>query len=44
MAVVRIPAEEKTLHDELLIRAELATLGVDYERWDLSRVGEDAHE
>jgi 1,2-dihydroxy-3-keto-5-methylthiopentene dioxygenase len=42
MAVVRIPAEEKTLHDELSIRAELATLGVDYERWDLSRVGDDA--
>jgi 1,2-dihydroxy-3-keto-5-methylthiopentene dioxygenase len=42
MAVVRIPAEEKTLHDEQLIRAELWTLGVDYERWDLSRVAEDA--
>jgi 1,2-dihydroxy-3-keto-5-methylthiopentene dioxygenase len=42
MAVVRIPAEEKTLHDEQSIRAELATLGVEYERWDLSRVPEDA--
>jgi 1,2-dihydroxy-3-keto-5-methylthiopentene dioxygenase len=42
MAVVRIPAEEKTLHDEHLIRAELRALGVDYERWDLSRVAEDA--
>jgi len=42
MAVVRIPAEEKTLHDEQSIRAELATLGVEYERWDLSRVPDDA--
>jgi 1,2-dihydroxy-3-keto-5-methylthiopentene dioxygenase len=42
MAVVRIPAEEKTLHDEQSIRAELSPLGVDYERWDLSRVPEDA--
>jgi len=42
MAVVRIPAEERTLHDEQSIRAELAQLGVDYERWDLSRVPEDA--
>jgi 1,2-dihydroxy-3-keto-5-methylthiopentene dioxygenase len=42
MAVVRIPAEEKTLYDEQSIRAELAALRVDYERWDLSRVGEDA--
>jgi 1,2-dihydroxy-3-keto-5-methylthiopentene dioxygenase len=42
MAVVRIPSEEKTLHDELSIRAELSTLGVNYERWDLSRVPDDA--
>ena len=42
MAVVSIPAEDKTFHDELSIRAELATVGVDYERWDLSRVGTNA--
>jgi 1,2-dihydroxy-3-keto-5-methylthiopentene dioxygenase len=42
MAVVRIPGEEKTLHDEQSIRAELQTLGVDYERWDLSRVPDDS--
>jgi 1,2-dihydroxy-3-keto-5-methylthiopentene dioxygenase len=42
MAVVRIPAEDKTFHDEALIQAELAPLGVSYERWDLSRVPEDA--
>jgi 1,2-dihydroxy-3-keto-5-methylthiopentene dioxygenase len=42
MAVVRIPKEEKTLHEELSIRAELAPFHVEYERWDLSRVPEDA--
>ena len=46
MAVVRIPASEgeqdRTIHDERGIRAELATVGVDYERWELSRVPEDA--
>jgi 1,2-dihydroxy-3-keto-5-methylthiopentene dioxygenase len=42
MAIVSIPAEDKTIRDELGIRAELATVGVDYERWDLSRVPEDA--
>jgi 1,2-dihydroxy-3-keto-5-methylthiopentene dioxygenase len=42
MAIVRIPAEDKTLHDEVSIRAELAPLGVSYERWDLSRVPADA--
>src|SRR5271156_4179725 len=42
MAVVRIPGEEKTLHDEQSIRAELTPLGVEYERWDLSRVPDDA--
>jgi 1,2-dihydroxy-3-keto-5-methylthiopentene dioxygenase len=40
--VVRIPAEERTLHDEQSIRAELSTLGVDYERWDLSRLPDGA--
>ena len=42
MAVVRVPAEERTLHDEQSIRAELAPMGVAYERWDLSRVPGDA--
>lgn len=42
MAVVRVPREEKTLHDEASIRAELAPFGVEYERWDLSRVPADA--
>ena len=42
MAVVYIPAEERTVHDELGIHAELEKLHVSYERWDLSRVNEDA--
>jgi len=42
MAVVTIPVDDKTIHDELGIRAELAALGVEYERWDLSRVSADA--
>ncbi|WP_263360013.1 1,2-dihydroxy-3-keto-5-methylthiopentene dioxygenase [Acidicapsa ligni] len=42
MAIVFIPAEDKSIHDERGIRAELATVGVDYERWDLSRVSADA--
>lgn len=42
MAVVYIPAEKRTIHDELGIRAELGKLNVDYERWDLSRVSDDA--
>jgi 1,2-dihydroxy-3-keto-5-methylthiopentene dioxygenase len=42
MAVVTVPAEGRTIHDELGIQAELAPLGVDYEKWDLSRVAEDA--
>jgi 1,2-dihydroxy-3-keto-5-methylthiopentene dioxygenase len=42
MAVVSIPAQDRTIHDEPGIRAELGKLRVDYERWDLSRVSEDA--
>ncbi len=42
MAVVSIAGEDKTFHDELSIRAELAPLRVEYERWELSRVPEDA--
>lgn len=42
MAVVHIPAESRTIHDELGIRAELGKLNVEYERWDLSRVSGDA--
>ena len=38
MAVLRIPAEDRTLTAEPEIRAALAPLGIDYERWDLARV------
>ncbi len=42
MAVLTIPAESRTLHDEQSIRAELCPYGLEYERWDLSRVSPDA--
>ena len=42
MAVLSFPAEDRTVYDELAVRAELAELGIGYERWDLSRVAEDA--
>jgi len=42
MAVVFVPAEDRSVHDEQGIRAELAPMGVEYERWDLSRVQENA--
>lgn len=37
MAIVAIPAEDRTLHDEHAIKDYLAGIGIDYERWDLSR-------
>jgi 1,2-dihydroxy-3-keto-5-methylthiopentene dioxygenase len=42
MAVLRFPAEDRLIEDESEIRRSLAALGIDYERWDLSRVAEDA--
>jgi 1,2-dihydroxy-3-keto-5-methylthiopentene dioxygenase len=42
MAVLRFPNENRTIDSEPVIRAELASLGIDYERWDLSRVGADS--
>ncbi|MGA2561560.1 MAG: cupin domain-containing protein [Terracidiphilus sp.] len=42
MAVLRFPPSEKLIEAEPEVRAELARLGIDYERWDLSRVGADA--
>jgi len=42
MSVLRFPEQERVVLDEAAIRAELAALGIDYERWDLSRVKEDA--
>jgi 1,2-dihydroxy-3-keto-5-methylthiopentene dioxygenase len=42
MAVLRFPNENRTIEVEAEIRAELGTLGIDYERWSLDRVGADA--
>ncbi len=42
MAVLRYPSEDRVVENESEIRADLAALGIDYERWDLSRVAADA--
>src|ERR1039458_7471102 len=42
MAVFSIPDDGLRIENEAEIRAQLADLGVDYERWDLSRVPQDA--
>ena len=42
MAVLRFPPDDRVIEDESEIRLSLAALGIDYERWDLSRVGADA--
>jgi 1,2-dihydroxy-3-keto-5-methylthiopentene dioxygenase len=41
MAVLRFPPDEAVIENESEIRAKLGVLGIDYERWDLSRVGAD---
>lgn len=40
--VVGDPEENRTIEAEPEIRAELAALSIDYERWSLDRVGADA--
>ena len=42
MAVLTIPDEDLKVEGETDIRSHLAGLGIDYERWDLSRVSADA--
>ena len=42
MAVLRFPPDDRVIDNEAEIRARLAALGIDYERWDLSRVAADA--
>jgi 1,2-dihydroxy-3-keto-5-methylthiopentene dioxygenase len=42
MAVLRIPSEDRIIESEPDVRTSLAGLGIDYERWDLSRVPADA--
>jgi 1,2-dihydroxy-3-keto-5-methylthiopentene dioxygenase len=41
MAVLRYPDTNQTITDELEIRAALADMGIDYERWSLDRVPPD---
>jgi 1,2-dihydroxy-3-keto-5-methylthiopentene dioxygenase len=42
MAVLRFPENNSVIENEPEIRSELATLGIDYERWSLDRVGANA--
>ncbi|MBV9886009.1 MAG: cupin domain-containing protein [Acidobacteria bacterium] len=43
MAVLRIPDENKTLREQTEIRDHLASIGIDYERWEIAdRVAADA--
>ena len=42
MAVLRFPPEERVMESEAEICQQLGALGIEYERWDLSRVRADA--
>ncbi|MGA2536600.1 MAG: cupin domain-containing protein [Terracidiphilus sp.] len=42
MAVLRFPPDDQLIEREPEVRAALAGFGIDYERWDLSRVAADA--
>lgn len=43
MAIVAIPAEDRTLHEQQDIKNYLAAIGIDYERWDTCESpGDDA--
>ncbi|MDR3773863.1 MAG: cupin domain-containing protein [Terracidiphilus sp.] len=42
MAVLRFPPHDRVIEDEAEIGAQLMAVGIDYERWDLSRVAADA--
>jgi 1,2-dihydroxy-3-keto-5-methylthiopentene dioxygenase len=42
MAVLRFPKQDQRIDGESEIRAALAPLGIDYERWSLDRVPPDA--
>src|ERR1035437_5392229 len=42
MAVRRFPSENRMIETEPEIRAALAGMGIDYERWDLDRVPPDS--
>lgn len=42
MAVLRFPAEDRMFEAEAEVHDQLAQLGIDYERWDLSHLKDDA--
>ena len=42
MALVRIPQENRTLGDPQEIARYLGTLGIDYERWEVKRIPDEA--
>jgi 1,2-dihydroxy-3-keto-5-methylthiopentene dioxygenase len=42
MTVLRFPDQDQRIDDEAEIRAALAPLGIDYERWSLDRVPADS--
>ena len=42
MAVLRFPPNDGKVEDDAEVQAGLAALGIDYERWDLSRVPADS--
>lgn len=42
MAVLRFPPNDQLIESESEVRSALAGLGIDYERWDLSRVAAGA--
>ncbi|HZD49474.1 MAG TPA: cupin domain-containing protein [Silvibacterium sp.] len=42
MATLRIPAKNLVVNEQPEVTSALATIGIDYERWSLDRVGVDA--
>jgi cupin superfamily acireductone dioxygenase involved in methionine salvage len=42
MAVLRIPDEYRTLHEDNEIRDYLAGIGIEYERWQVAAMPADA--
>ncbi len=42
MAVLRFPPDDRVIESEAEICAQLAALGIDYERWDLLRAAPDS--
>lgn len=41
MAIVSLPNEHRTIHDEALVRQHLASIGIGYERWQPAHVVAD---